>query len=409
MTIIKLHGDYADLDKRNTVDELATYPPEQDALLRRVLDEYGLIISGWSGEWDIALVRATEEAKSRRYPMFWASYRKPSEAAGRLIAQVGAVSIENTGAEDLFVGLRDRLQSLDKLSAPPMSREMAVVRLKRNLPDPVHRIDTHDVMMDEVKRVEMLLLDRERYSMAAAPGTNEEFWARYDDRVTRYRADVDTLLHLLAAGAYFAGPEHNGLWTSVIQRLLSSQTIPEGGYNGHLFNLSQYPTLLAIHVVLAVGALAGRDDLVGPVLARPSLKLSTMQTEESAAYVAHPWRVFENDAANALPRFGWLIPASTLGIIVGALTIGATYPHGLALSPLFGLLILGLAKGQGPFVRVLAMPKMVFGGEVSYSLYMTHMLVLAFLLLRLFHLRTVPKYVVLVIANLLLDGGGYSL
>ena len=28
-----------------------------------------------------------------------------------------------------------------------------------------------------------------------------------------------------------------------------------------------------------------------------------MQTEESAAYVAHPWRVFENDAANALPRW----------------------------------------------------------------------------------------------------------
>ena len=303
VTIIKLHGDYADLDKRNTVDELATYPPEQDALLRRVLDEYGLIISGWSGEWDIALVRAMEEAKSRRYPMFWASYRQPSEAAGRLIAQVGAVSIENTGAEDLFVGLRDRLQSLDKLAAPPISREMAVVRLKRYLPDPVHRIDTHDVMMDEVKRVEMLLLDRERYSMAAAPGTNEEFWARYDDRVTRYRADVDTLLHLLAAGAYFAGPEHNVLWTSVIQRLLSSQKIPEGQYNGHLFNLSQYPTLLAIYVVLAVGALAGRDDLVGPVLARPSLKLLTMQTEESAAYVAHPWRVFENDAANALPRW----------------------------------------------------------------------------------------------------------
>lgn len=210
VTIIKLHGDYADLDKRNTVDELATYPPEQDALLRRVLDEYGLIISGWSGEWDIALVRSMEETKSRRYPMFWASYRQPSEAAGRLIAQVGAVSIENTGADDLFVGLRDRLRSLDTLAAPPMSREMAVVRLKRYLPDSVHRIDTYDVMMDEVKRVEASLTDRERYPMAATPGTNEEFWARYDDRITCYRADIDTLLYLLAAGAYFAGPEHKG-------------------------------------------------------------------------------------------------------------------------------------------------------------------------------------------------------
>ncbi len=28
-----------------------------------------------------------------------------------------------------------------------------------------------------------------------------------------------------------------------------------------------------------------------------------MQEEESAAYIAHPWRVFDNDAANALPRW----------------------------------------------------------------------------------------------------------
>ena len=90
----------------------------------------------------------------------------------------------------------------------------------------------------------------------------------------------------------------------MVQRLLSTQKTPDGQYNGHLFNLTQYPALLAIHVVLAVGALAGRaDELVGPVLIRPRLKLATMQEEESAAYVTHPWRVFDNDAANALPRW----------------------------------------------------------------------------------------------------------
>ncbi len=33
VTIIKLHGDYADLDQRNTVDELGTYPEAQQRLL----------------------------------------------------------------------------------------------------------------------------------------------------------------------------------------------------------------------------------------------------------------------------------------------------------------------------------------------------------------------------------------
>jgi hypothetical protein len=303
VTIIKLHGDYADLDKRNTVDELATYPPQQDALLRRILDEYGLIISGWSGEWDTALVRAMEEAKSRRYPMFWTSYRQPSEATRTLIAQIGAVSIENTTADDLFVGLRERLQSLDKLAAPPISRELAVARLKRYLPDPVRRIDVHDLVMDEVRKVEALTADPARYPMDSPQVSNDVFWAKFDDYVTQYRADSDTLLHLLAAGIYFSGPEHTPLWTKVIQRLLTNQNVPQAGHQ-HLNDLSQYPTLLAVHTILAVSALADRHDLVGPILLKPTLKLPTMQDRKPAAYIAHPWRVFDGNSANSLPRWG---------------------------------------------------------------------------------------------------------
>jgi len=73
-TIIKLHGDYADLDKRNTVDELQTYSPKFEGLLRTVLDEYGLLVSGWSADWDLALVSALEATRNRRYPLFWGFY-----------------------------------------------------------------------------------------------------------------------------------------------------------------------------------------------------------------------------------------------------------------------------------------------------------------------------------------------
>lgn len=37
-TVIKLHGDYADLLMRNTVDELDTYPDEWNQLLDRIRD-----------------------------------------------------------------------------------------------------------------------------------------------------------------------------------------------------------------------------------------------------------------------------------------------------------------------------------------------------------------------------------
>lgn len=69
-TVVKLHGDYADLNQRNTVDELAAYPAALDALLDRVRDEYGLLICGWSADYDTALVAALEGARRRRYPLF---------------------------------------------------------------------------------------------------------------------------------------------------------------------------------------------------------------------------------------------------------------------------------------------------------------------------------------------------
>ena len=58
-TVIKLHGDYTRIDQLNTVEELSSYPPALVELLHRVLDEYGLVINGWSGDWDHALAQAS--------------------------------------------------------------------------------------------------------------------------------------------------------------------------------------------------------------------------------------------------------------------------------------------------------------------------------------------------------------
>ncbi len=53
-TLVKLSGDYTKLDMRNTAAELEEYPPKLLGLVERVLDEYGLVIAGWSGEYDSA-------------------------------------------------------------------------------------------------------------------------------------------------------------------------------------------------------------------------------------------------------------------------------------------------------------------------------------------------------------------
>lgn len=65
--ILKLHGDYKDARILNTEAELRGYPPQYDGLLDRIFDEHGLIVCGWSGEWDDALRAVFLRAPNRRY------------------------------------------------------------------------------------------------------------------------------------------------------------------------------------------------------------------------------------------------------------------------------------------------------------------------------------------------------
>jgi len=64
-TVIKLHGDYLDTRIKNTDSELDHYSPAIDAILDEVLDNFGLVVVGWSGEWDVALRAALLRAPSR--------------------------------------------------------------------------------------------------------------------------------------------------------------------------------------------------------------------------------------------------------------------------------------------------------------------------------------------------------
>ncbi len=302
-TIIKLHGDYADLDKRNTVDELQAYSPEFDGLLRTVLDEYGLIVSGWSADWDLALVSALEATRNRRYPLFWGFYGSSlGESASRLVAEHGAVQLPRQTADSLFGGLVARLEALDRLAEPPVSRAMAVARLKRALPDPVRRIELYDLLDQEVTAVLERVKDTERYPLAPPPGaTNQVF----DDRVSALRSDVDTLLYLLTHGVFHdqAGA-HDDLWVQLVQRLMSARSLHTGMQHQYLEELRNYPALLALCTAGVAAVVAGRDSSAVRLLRRPLWRATSgVQDEQPAVKALHPYRVIHDDMVKGLPRW----------------------------------------------------------------------------------------------------------
>ena len=117
-TVVKLHGDYAMTGLRNTPAELASYPPAWRRLLTRIFDEYGLLVVGWSADYDIALVGALSAASSRRYPAFWTTFGgNLREPAARLVALRQATVVDTAGADEFLPDLVERVKRLDQIAA----------------------------------------------------------------------------------------------------------------------------------------------------------------------------------------------------------------------------------------------------------------------------------------------------
>ncbi|WP_344016886.1 SIR2 family protein [Kitasatospora atroaurantiaca] len=300
VTVIKLHGDYADLEQRNTVDELDTYPEAQQKLLGQVLDEYGLIVCGWSADWDKALVRAVEGTRSRRYPLFWSSFGPLGEAAQRLTVQHSASVLQGLTADELFTDLLRRVEALDQMSTAPISRDLAVVRLKRALPDPVHRIELFDLVDHAVSQIVSNSTPERRPVLG--PSDAVAFADLFADTVRGYRADSDTLLHLLATGVFHDDGTHEALWLRAVERLSRLRSTAPGHFHDALESLRHYPALLATWTIGVAAVLARREDLVADIMTRPTWTTLWGKPEaQTPAVYLSPERILRGDLKEVCP------------------------------------------------------------------------------------------------------------
>ena len=258
--VFKVHGDYRDTRIKNTPDELDQYPPEFDQLLDHIFDEFGLIVCGWSAEWDGALHSALLRARSRRFTTYWAVRGEPSDKAQRLISHRGAQVIPIKDAEAFFQTVQQQVESIEEFSRPhPLSTEAAVASLKRYIPDPQHRIRLSDLIDNTVKQV-VEVTSGEAFSAENGPEWNTE---SVTERVRRYEGACSTLLTMAMIGGYWAEEEHYTVWQRALKRLGS--TISSSGSN-HWLELQRYPATLLLYA-LGLGAIeADRLRFLGHIL-----------------------------------------------------------------------------------------------------------------------------------------------
>ena len=152
--VFKAHGDYMDTRIRNSPTELSEYPSVFDQLLDRIFDDYGLIICGWSAEWDDALRRSIERTPSRRFSTYWAQFGAMTNQAAHLVNHRQALVIPISGADQFFQTLQQTVESLAELAEPhPLSTAAAVAALKRHLLRPEDAIRLEELIRGTVEDV----------------------------------------------------------------------------------------------------------------------------------------------------------------------------------------------------------------------------------------------------------------
>jgi hypothetical protein len=191
--VVKLHGDYLDTRIRNTESELAGYSPQFNQLLDRIFDEYGVIVSGWSGEWDAALRDAVTRAPNRRYPFFWTGRGEPKPIAKDILRHRAGRFIAVTDADTFWTSLAAKVAvQVDLQRTSPRSIKLLTATAKKYLASPDRRIELDDLIREELNRAEDVVA-AENFNMSGH--WDDALLAR---RVGRYEAIFEPLAKIFA-------------------------------------------------------------------------------------------------------------------------------------------------------------------------------------------------------------------
>ncbi len=263
-TIVKLHGDYRDTRIKNTEAELATYSPELNKYLDTILDEFGLIVCGWSAEWDSALRSAILRCPSRRYTTYWAHRGELTDEAKRLIRHRDAKTIQIESADSFFGELAQKLDALRSVSAAhPVSAEVAVATVKKLLAEDRFRIQLHDLLSEEVERV-YTQISGPRFQVTAQGDVK----ALFQDRMRNYEAVTETLLNVVATLCWFDDGAHSDLVKRTLERL---SAFPAASGYTVLIHLRLYPSLLLMYAAGIASLGSGHVNHLPLILVEPRL------------------------------------------------------------------------------------------------------------------------------------------
>jgi SIR2-like domain len=283
-TIIKVNGDYLDTRIKNTAGELESYEPPMNALLDRVLDEFGLVVLGWSAEWDIALRAALERNCNRRYATYWALRRdQPTDLEKSLMDLRGAERVRIADADSFLTSVVEKVSALEDIQAPhPISAQVAVATLKTYLAEPRHRIRLRDFVREETNRLVETLSPQRFPESAEASGD------QLQERLTAYEAATDIVPRLVATGCFWGDHEQTPVWVETLEHLADAHS--QQSMSTIWQALRRYPALLVFYGGGITSVMSSRYGTLAALMVEA--RVSSPDKELPAALVLNTWKVF---------------------------------------------------------------------------------------------------------------------
>lgn len=248
-TVVKVNGDYLDTRIKNTPEELAQYDTRMSGLLERIFNEYGLVVCGWSGTYDTALIDTLKRTGRGRYTTYWVSRGEPSEAERSLTSFLGGTSAEAEGADEFFADLLEKVQALETFGGDdPLSAPVAVARTKRYLEDPERYVRLREFVSPVGREARARLFGEGRLPLDLRTEADDTlgFAAEMKRRILSYVKSCEVAAGVMAAGGYYAKERQAGAFRELLE-LVASPPRPAGSLLEVWERLELYPALLLLY------------------------------------------------------------------------------------------------------------------------------------------------------------------
>ncbi|MCF4100063.1 SIR2 family protein [Gillisia sp. M10.2A] len=243
LVILKLNGDYLDSRFLNTKEELNDYNQKLKDYALRIIDEFGIITCGWSAKWDNGLVNLFKQSSNFRFNSFWTYINKCNKELEELARLRRGKTIQIENADKFFSELYEKINSLELIDkSNPISKEIAIARIKKYVSSEDHRIKFNDLLHDQINPL-IKILEKENFSKI------QPIQEELQPILLTLRSKLEDFIPILIHATYWSKNYHNNTILNILKRVALPQKL-EGHFYRDSVNFQYFPALAIFYSIV---------------------------------------------------------------------------------------------------------------------------------------------------------------